>query len=264
MAAKPELLGDLEKRYGKGSVERFLEVYAALVPSLQETARQILRRWLELSGAVGGAVPTRARAPIEPLPEALIARGDEQKRIERHLRGSTHGWEPCARDPWRSRSRKDLLARLGDQTRETDCRSCGPGRRRRFGASLRSAGGALPATSWPRRSTSTGARPGAGRGARTTRDDRARGSIWGLLRGLRPARRGGSGFAHPRRGRRRSLGGRGERARRLHLWFAAVRQRVLLCCLPRTASLSLVEGATELTLRRLTTCRCDPCWSGRS
>ena len=82
LEAKPELLGDLEKRYGKGSVERFLEVYAALVPSLQETARQILRRWLELSGAVGGAAPARARAPVEPPSEALIARGAEQKRIE--------------------------------------------------------------------------------------------------------------------------------------------------------------------------------------
>ena len=211
LEAKPELLGDLEKRYGKGSVERFLEVYAALVPSLQETARQILRRWLELSGAVGGAAPARARAPVEPPSEALIARGEEQKRIEDIFEEVTHGWKPCARDPRRSRSRQDLPARLGSRACGRTAGAVDRRGRRRFGASLRSAGGTLSATSWPRRSTSTGAGPSTRRGARTPRDDRARGSIRGLLRGLRPARRSGSDFAHSRRGRRRSLGGRGER-----------------------------------------------------
>jgi len=95
LEAKPALLDDLEKRYGKGSVERFLEVYAALVPSLQETARQILRRWLELSGAVGGAVPARALVPIEPLSEPLIARREEQKRIDGILEEARTGGNPA-------------------------------------------------------------------------------------------------------------------------------------------------------------------------
>ena len=87
----PALLGDLEQRYGKGSVEQFLQGYAAVVPFLQETARQILRRWLELTGAVGGAVPARPRESIQALTEGQIARGAEQERIENLLAEAREG-----------------------------------------------------------------------------------------------------------------------------------------------------------------------------
>ena len=91
LAAMPALRDDLEQRYGEGSVEEFLEGYAAFVPFLQETARQLLRRWLELTGAVGGVVPARPRGSVHPLGEGLIARGVEQERIESLLAEAREG-----------------------------------------------------------------------------------------------------------------------------------------------------------------------------
>jgi GMP synthase-like glutamine amidotransferase len=86
----PRLLDDLVQRHGEGSVEDFLDGYAAFVPFLQETARQILRRWLELSGAVSAAVST-GPASIAPGREPLIAREDEKKRIETLLAEARDG-----------------------------------------------------------------------------------------------------------------------------------------------------------------------------
>ena len=90
LEVKPQLVNDLVRRHGEGSVEEFLDGYAALVPSLQETARQLLRRWLELSRA---ASSTSARQWVsrEPRREPLIAREVEQKRIERLLAETRDG-----------------------------------------------------------------------------------------------------------------------------------------------------------------------------
>ncbi len=85
------LLDDLVRRHGEGSVEDFLDGYAALVPFLQETARQLLRRWLELSGAVSVAASARLWASPVPRREPLIGREDEQKRIERLLAETRDG-----------------------------------------------------------------------------------------------------------------------------------------------------------------------------
>src|SRR5262245_33416587 len=81
----PRLLDDLVQRHGEGSVEDFLDGYAAFVPFLQETARQLFRRWLELSGAVGAAVSAQPSRSVEPEREALIAREAEKTRIGRLL-----------------------------------------------------------------------------------------------------------------------------------------------------------------------------------
>ena len=87
----PRLLDDLVQRHGEGSVEDFLDGYAAFVPFLQETARQLLRRWLELSGAVGAAVSARPLASVERGREPLIAREAEKKRIQRLLAEARDG-----------------------------------------------------------------------------------------------------------------------------------------------------------------------------
>jgi GMP synthase-like glutamine amidotransferase/tetratricopeptide (TPR) repeat protein len=87
----PELLDDLIRRYGERSIEEFLEGYAAFVPFLQETARQLLRRWLELTSAIGGTAPARPQVSDRSLGEGLIARGAEQDRIERFLAEARQG-----------------------------------------------------------------------------------------------------------------------------------------------------------------------------
>jgi GMP synthase (glutamine-hydrolysing) len=43
----PSLAETFEARYGRGSVAGFLEEYACSMPLLQQTARQLFRRWLE-------------------------------------------------------------------------------------------------------------------------------------------------------------------------------------------------------------------------
>ncbi len=90
LAAMPALRDDLEQRYGEGSVEEFLAGYAAVVPFLQETARQLLRRWLELTGAVARVVPARPQISVHPV-EGLIARSAEQERIESLLAEAREG-----------------------------------------------------------------------------------------------------------------------------------------------------------------------------
>ena len=48
LEATPAFLDDLEKRQGRHALSAFLESYAVLVPFLQQTAKQMLRRWLEV------------------------------------------------------------------------------------------------------------------------------------------------------------------------------------------------------------------------
>jgi hypothetical protein len=45
--AWPSLGETFEARYGRGSLAGFLEEYARSMPLLQQTARQLFRRWLE-------------------------------------------------------------------------------------------------------------------------------------------------------------------------------------------------------------------------
>src|SRR4051794_19609084 len=87
LEATPAFLHDLEARQGRRALSAFLESYAVLVPFLQQTAKQLLRRWLEVSGAAGRPVTaTRVRSPREPH---LLGRTTEQERIERLL-GRAH------------------------------------------------------------------------------------------------------------------------------------------------------------------------------
>src|SRR3954471_13880768 len=79
----PAFLHDLEALQGQRALSAFLESYAVLVPFLQQTAKQLLRRWLEVSGAAGRPVAaTRRRSPRE---HNLLGRSTEQERIERLL-----------------------------------------------------------------------------------------------------------------------------------------------------------------------------------
>src|SRR4051794_40327150 len=81
--ATPAFLHDLEALQGQRALSAFLESYAVLVPFLQQTAKQLLRRWLEVSGAAGRPVAaTRRRSPRE---HNLLGRSTEQERIERLL-----------------------------------------------------------------------------------------------------------------------------------------------------------------------------------
>ena len=83
LEATPAFLHDLEARQGRPALSTFLESYAVLVPFLQQTAKQLLRRWLEVSGAAGRPVAaTRLRSPRE---HNLLGRSTEQERIERLL-----------------------------------------------------------------------------------------------------------------------------------------------------------------------------------
>jgi GMP synthase-like glutamine amidotransferase/tetratricopeptide (TPR) repeat protein len=80
-AAWPSLVEIFEDRYGGGSLDSFLEEYAASMPYLRQTARQLFRRWLE--NAFVHRRPTRrpsfrASAPVD---ESLLSREREQTRI---------------------------------------------------------------------------------------------------------------------------------------------------------------------------------------
>ena len=84
LEATPAFLHDLEERQGRQALSAFLESYVVLVPFLQQTAKQLLRRWLEVSGAAGG--PTSATSSRRWTPRdrhQLLGRQTEQERIER-------------------------------------------------------------------------------------------------------------------------------------------------------------------------------------
>ncbi len=83
LEATPAFLDELEARQGRRALSAFLESYAVLVPFLQQTAKQLLRRWLEVSGAAGRPVAaTRSRSLRE---DNLLGRSTELERIERLL-----------------------------------------------------------------------------------------------------------------------------------------------------------------------------------
>jgi GMP synthase-like glutamine amidotransferase/tetratricopeptide (TPR) repeat protein len=87
----PSFLHELEERHGRGAVDSFLDGYATVVPSLQETARQLLRRWLELGDAVGGGGRARKALRRRSRGSGLVARQGEQAQVEGLLAAARGG-----------------------------------------------------------------------------------------------------------------------------------------------------------------------------
>ena len=75
-----------EARYGRGSVAGFLDEYAHSMPLLQQTARQLFRRWLENALAHGRLASAASSAGTATVPDqGLLGRTREQERIGRLL-----------------------------------------------------------------------------------------------------------------------------------------------------------------------------------
>jgi GMP synthase-like glutamine amidotransferase len=85
----PVLSDVFEERFGAGSIERFLADYAEAVPFLQQTARQLCRRWLEHSLAMGGGRPL-ARTP-RAQERGLLGRDAERTRVRALLAAARAG-----------------------------------------------------------------------------------------------------------------------------------------------------------------------------
>jgi AAA ATPase domain len=82
----PSLADTFEARYGRGSVAGFLEEYARSMPLLQQTARQLFRRWLENALAHGRLASAASGAGTDTLSDGgLLGRAREQERIGRLL-----------------------------------------------------------------------------------------------------------------------------------------------------------------------------------
>ena len=75
-----------EARYGRGSLAGFLEEYAHSMPLLQQTGRQLFRRWLENALAHGRPSSAASGAGMATvLDKGLLDRAREQERISRLL-----------------------------------------------------------------------------------------------------------------------------------------------------------------------------------
>ena len=84
--AWPSLGETFEARYGRGSLAGFLEEYARSMPLLQQTARQLFRRWLENALAHGRPASTASDAGTATVSDKrLFGRAREQERISRLL-----------------------------------------------------------------------------------------------------------------------------------------------------------------------------------
>jgi GMP synthase-like glutamine amidotransferase len=82
----PSLGETFEARYGRGSLAVFLEEYARSMPLLQQTARQLFRRWLENALVHGRSVSAASGAGMTTVAdEGLLGRAREQERIGRLL-----------------------------------------------------------------------------------------------------------------------------------------------------------------------------------
>jgi GMP synthase-like glutamine amidotransferase len=82
----PSLGETFEARYGRGSIVGFLEEYARSMPLLQQTARQLFRRWLENALAHGRPAAAASGARTATVSdEGLLCRAREQERIGRLL-----------------------------------------------------------------------------------------------------------------------------------------------------------------------------------
>src|SRR6478752_7274285 len=84
--AWPSLGETFEARYGRGSLAGFLEEYARSMPLLQQTARQLFRRWLENALAHGRLASAASSAGTATVPDqGLLGRTRELERIGRLL-----------------------------------------------------------------------------------------------------------------------------------------------------------------------------------
>ena len=82
----PSLVETFEARYGRGSVAGFLEEYARTMPLLQQTARQLFRRWLENALVHGRSASAASGVGTATLSvSGLFGRTREQNRIDRLL-----------------------------------------------------------------------------------------------------------------------------------------------------------------------------------
>lgn len=82
--AWPSLGEIFETRYGQGSLAEFLKEYERSMPLLQQTARQLFRRWLE-NALAHGRSHTSPTNPGKTTDERLLGRAREQDRIARFL-----------------------------------------------------------------------------------------------------------------------------------------------------------------------------------
>src|SRR5262245_41411099 len=84
--AWPSLGETFEARYGRGSLADFLEDYGRSMPRLQQTARQLFRRWLENAFAHGRPASAASDAGIATVADKrLFDRAREQERMSRLL-----------------------------------------------------------------------------------------------------------------------------------------------------------------------------------
>lgn len=78
-AAWPSLGETFEERYGQGALAAFLDEYAASVPHLRATARQVFRRWLESALANGRRASKQSdEQSLERSGNGLIGRARER------------------------------------------------------------------------------------------------------------------------------------------------------------------------------------------
>src|SRR5439155_15835343 len=93
--ASPRLVERFESRHGPGSLEPFFDEYAAYVPFLQQTGRQLFGRWLDNALALGrlGAVARAvAAAPnVGGGGSVLVGRDRERLRIDSMLDAAREG-----------------------------------------------------------------------------------------------------------------------------------------------------------------------------
>ena len=90
----PDTVGTFNARHGPGSIDRLLDDYAAFVPFLQETGRQVFGRWLENALALGGLGGTVRAVRLHHAGEdaaALVGRGAELARIDAALASARRG-----------------------------------------------------------------------------------------------------------------------------------------------------------------------------
>src|SRR3954452_25111477 len=92
----PDTVPTFNARHGPGSIDGFLDDYAAFVPFLQETGRQVFGRWLENALALGGLGGTVRAVRLRHAARgadsaALVGRGAELARIDAALASARRG-----------------------------------------------------------------------------------------------------------------------------------------------------------------------------
>src|SRR3954452_5473797 len=92
----PDTVGTFNARHGPGSIDGFLDDYAAFVPFLQETGRQVFGRWLENALALGGLGGTARAVRLHHAARgedsaAFVGRGAELARVDAALASARRG-----------------------------------------------------------------------------------------------------------------------------------------------------------------------------